>query len=407
MDGIYTKASNHDPRRRKIKVVHLLSGKEGGGILTVVLSLINNFDPDVIEPSIIFLSPNSVPGEKSKQRYKCHFIKKRFRGNPLVILKIISFCIKHHIDILHTHSISSNFYGRLAGILTPGTRVITTVHAWTHDELRGVYGDSRISVWLHRIDLWMSRLSKRLITVSGALKEDLISRRISKGKIHVISHGIKVNDLHVEEQEIQAKRQALKLLPEEKIIGIVGRLTPVKNHELFLRAAKWVSDRNSNCRFLIIGDGPLRQKLEGLALRLSIEDLVIFTGWVDQIAPFMNLMDLMVMTSHSEGFGYVLLEGMACGKPVVATSVSEIPRIIIHGKTGLLIPPGDHQALAKSIEILIRNHKLRKEIGQRARQSVAERFKLDHEVKDTISVYLQVLGLHDLFKHREIPLRHL
>lgn len=401
MDGINTKSNNYGLRRRKIKVAHLLSGKEGGGIFTVVLSLINNFDPDVIEASIIFLSPNSVPGNESRQRYHCHLIKKRFRGDPLVIAKIISFCIKHNIDILHTHSISSNLYGRLAGIFTRRTAVITSVHAWTRDELRGAYGDSRLSVWLHRIDLWMSRLSERLIAVSCALKDGLISCRISKDKIHVISHGIKVRDFDVNQQEIHTKRRALKLLPEEIIIGIVGRLTPVKNHELFLRAAKWVSERNENCRFLIVGDGPLRQNLEYLARDLSIANRVIFTGWVKRIAPLVHLMDMMVMTSRSEGFGYVLLEGMACGKPIISTSVSEIPRIIIHEKTGLLVPPGNHQAIAKSIELLVRNKKLREEMGKRAREGVAARFRIDREVEDTISVYLQVLGCQELLTPAE------
>lgn len=391
----FTRYKSHNLQRRKIRVAHLLSSKKGGGIFNVVTSLITNFDPNVVEASILLLSPNPIL-KKNCQRFKCHLIRKRFRGSLLVVLRIIVYCVKHNIDILHTHSIASNFYGRLAGFFLNRTAVITTVHAWTHDELRGALGDTRLSVWVERTDLWMSRLSKRLIAVSHALKESLISRKIPKDKIHVISHGIKVKDLHVEEQEIHAKRRALRLLPEYKIIGIVGRLTPVKNHELFLRAAKLVSNRNNNCRFLVVGDGPLRQHLESLARNLSIADRVIFTGWVDRIAPLLHLMDILVMSSRSEGFGYVLLEGMACGKPIISTNVSEIPRIIIHGKTGLLTPPGNHQALAKSIELLVRNKKLREEMGRRAKLSVAEKFRIDHEVEDTISVYLQLLGRQEL-----------
>jgi glycosyltransferase involved in cell wall biosynthesis len=388
----YNRSKKYQFPERRLRVAHLLSGKEGGGILTVGLSLIENLDPNVAEASILLLSPNALSIDKRAQGYKCHLIRKRFRGSLLVVFRIILYCRKNQIDILHTHSIPSNFYGRLAGIFLNRTYVVTSVHAWTRDELRSAFGDSRRSAWLYRMDLWMSRFSDQLIAVSQALKEELILLGMPEEKTHAVPHGIKVEDFEIKDQEIDAIRRNLRLLPGEKIIGIVGRLTAVKNHTLFLHAAKLVSKRYRDCRYVIAGDGPLRQDLEELARDLSIADSVIFTGWVDHIPALLHLMDIVVMTSRSEGFGYVLLEAMACGRPIIATRVSEIPRIISHGKNGLLVPPGDAKMLANTIEFLLRDPRRRIKMGKCARQSVTDKFGIDREVQRIMSVYVKTVS---------------
>lgn len=398
MDGIYPKRRNSKfSKRRKVRVVHLLSGREGGGITKAVLSLIKNFNSHIIESSMLLLSRNDLLRDVSSQGYQCHVIKKRFRGSLIVVLRIILYCLKHDIDILHTHSISSNFYGRLAGILMKNTTVITTVHARTLDELRGSFRNRILALCIHRIDLWMHRFSNQLIAVSYSLRDSLISRGVPENNIQAIPHGIDCDELDVGEEEIEAARLALKVRSNEKIVGIVGRLTHVKNHELFLRAAKIVSTGHPNCRFVIVGDGPLRKDLKDFARDLSISDKTIFTGWVDRIVPVLHLMDILVIASRSEGFGYVVLEGMACSRAIVSTGVSEIPRIISDGKTGLLVPPDDPKALAQAIDGLLRSPQWRKEMGELAREAVAERFRLDSEIERTKELYIMTLASQNVF----------
>jgi glycosyltransferase involved in cell wall biosynthesis len=379
---------------KKIRVTHLLSGKEGGGISTVIRSLINNFDKNLVEASFLLLSQNRIFEDGGKTSF--HVIKKSHRGSPFVIQRIVSHCREYEIDILHTHSISGNFYGRIAGIFMNKTAVVTTVHAWTREELRGAFSNPRIMEWLHGTDLWMHRFSDRLIIISHALADDLVSRGVPAEKMHVITHGIRVEDFQVPDQEIRNAREALNIPPGAKIVGIVGRLTPVKNHQLFLRAAKQVLKIHKACRFLIVGDGPLRKNLESLARDLSIEEQTIFAGWVNPMAPVLHLMDILAVTSRSEGFGYVLLEGMACGKAIVATNVSDIPRIISHGKTGLLVPSDDHRALAKSISSLLQHPVYRAELGALARKTVAVKFQLGDEVRRTTEVYWRALNRRTL-----------
>ncbi len=379
-------------KRPRVRVAHLLSGREGGGITTVVLSLIENFDPGVIEASILLLSRNSIM--KDRIGFKCHLIRKRLRGSPIAIFRVFLFCLRHDIDILHTHSVSSNFYGRIAGVWLPRTTVVTTIHARTFDELMGSFRYGILAWCIHRIDLWMHRFSRQIIAVSESLKKDLIANGVPEKKIHTIRHGIRMSSINVTEREVEEVRRRLNLDGNEKIVGIVGRLTWVKNHELFLRACKLVASKHRDLVLLIVGDGPLRKNLETLARNLSISETTIFTGWVAKVYPILHLLDLLVISSLSEGFGFILLEGMACGRAIVATRVSEIPWILEDGKTGILFPPNDINTCAEAIDYLLRHPQKRRQMGELARREISKKFPIDKEVESTMDVYLSTLTPH-------------
>lgn len=392
MDGICARKENRNLQRRKLRVVHLLSGREGGGITTVVSSLIQYADPDSLEASILLLAPNPKLARRSEE-FKCHLIRKRFPGSPIAVFRIIAYCLRFHIDILHTHGISSNFYGRTAGIFMTRTAVVTTVHARTYDELRGAFRNKMLAWYIHKIDLWMHRLSARIIAVSDFLRRELIANGVPEGKIFAVPHGILPSSADVAVKEVEAVRRNLNVGSNKKIVGIVGRLTPVKNHELFIRACKEVAAKHPELVVLIVGDGSLRNHLEALAEDLSISAITIFTGWVDAIYPILHLLDVQVISSLSEGFGYILLEGMACKRAIVATAISEIPRILEDRRTGLLVPPNDIGALANAIDYLLRNPRKRNEMGELARKEVTKRFGIEREVERTREVYVHALGI--------------
>ena len=392
MDGICARKENRNLQRRKLRVAHLLSGREGGGITTVVSSLIEYSDPDTLDASILLLSPNRKLARKS-EGLKCHVIRKRFPGSLIAVFRIIVYCLRFHIDILHTHSISSNFYGRTAGIFITRTAVVTTVHARTYDELQGAFRNKAFAWCIHKIDLWMHRLSARIIAVSDFLRKDLIANGVPEGKIYAVPHGILPSSVDVSVKEIEAVRRNLNVGGNKKIVGIVGRLTPVKNHEFFIRACKEVAAKHPELVVLIVGDGSLRNHLEALAKDLSISEITIFTGWVDEIYPILHLLDVLVISSLSEGFGYILLEGMACKRAIVATAISEIPRILEDRKTGLLVPPNNIDALANAMGYLLRNPRKRNEMGELARKEVTKRFGIEREVERTLEVYFHALGI--------------
>jgi L-malate glycosyltransferase len=373
--------------KKVTRVIHLLSGREGGGIGKVIGNLLKHNDSQDIVSSCIFLSKGRLWHEFRALGIPCLFIPKRFRGDLLVIKKIIRFCADKGVDILHTHSITGNLYGRLAGMLIPDVCIITTVHAKTFDELAGRYKIKFAVRLIHQADIIMSVLSYRLVAVSHSLKEYLVSKGICPEKIEIITHGINDDYLIAGQDEVRQVRQFLKIHQEETVIGIVGRLTRVKRHDIFLKAAQKVLQRYKKCRFLIVGDGPLRKELEIMCYKLGISEKVQFYGWADKIAPLLNIIDIQVQVSESEGFGYAVLEGMACSKAIISTAVSELPRIISHGKTGLLIPPDDSESLFNAIKFFAENPDKMLLMGKNARTAVFANFSLAEEINRTSDLY--------------------
>jgi glycosyltransferase involved in cell wall biosynthesis len=238
----------------------------------------------------------------------------------------------------------------------------------------------------------MHRFSERIIAVSESLKKDLTAKGVPKEKIYTIRHGIHIGSVNATEKEIEEVKRTLNLADNTQTVGTVGRLTWVKNHELFIQACKLIAPKHPDLVFLIVGDGLLRKDLETLVRELSMSERIIFTGWVNKIYPILHLLDVLVVSSRSEGFGYILLEGMACRNAIVATHVSEVPQIIGDGETGILVPSDNVQALADAIDYLLHHPKQRKEMGELARRKVSRRFPIEREVESTMEIYLKTLG---------------
>lgn len=138
-------------------------------------------------------------------------------------------------------------------------------------------------------------------------------------------------------------------LEDAPIVGCVGKFTEVKGHEHFLRAAALVHHRRPDARYLLVGDGPRRAMLADLAGELGLESVVCFAGARGDVPGILKSMDVFVLPSISEGLPNVVLEAMAAGRPIVATTVGGVPEVVEHGSNGLLVAPGDHEAMARAI----------------------------------------------------------
>ncbi len=176
-------------------------------------------------------------------------------------------------------------------------------------------------------------------------------------------------------------------------VGIVGRLSEVKNHFNFLDAAASVINEAGNVRFYIVGEGPLRSRLEEHASNLGISGHTVFTGYRSDIGRILDDLDLSVISSDSEGLPMVVLESMASGTPVVSTAVGGIPELIVDGKTGILVPPGDSRALADAILDLVRDPGLRDAMGTASRSRVERHFSTDIMVEKYCTAYGKLLDL--------------
>jgi len=194
--------------------------------------------------------------------------------------------------------------------------------------------------------------TNRIITVCEAMKREALSAGIAgDGKFITIYSGIDLNPfLHVRGDTLKKKKE-LGINGVDKVIGKIGRFFPLKGHEYLIKAAPEVVNVFPNVKFLLVGDGILREKLQLEIGKLGLEDRFIFTGLVDQkdIPLLISVMDILVHTSLREGLARVLPQAIACGKPVISFDIDGAGEVVIPGETGSIVPARDVSALSKAM----------------------------------------------------------
>lgn len=355
----------------KINILHVILSLEIGGMEQVVSDLVRNLDRTRFNPVIVCLDTVGPLGEELIRQ-----------GVPVIKLEpmvpvvslifpyeLIRIIRRYGADIIHVHS-GCWYKGAAAAFFTDVRSVIYTEHGRT-------FPDPPLTLVLDRIYSW---LTSRVIAVSHDLAGYMNSKiGISKKKIGVIINGID------EVRFIPSGETAGK----GETIGIVARLAPVKGIDILLRAMRIVVSKRPSSRLKIVGDGPERQALEKLAVNLGISDNVEFLGFMREIPHLLGQMDLVVLSSYSEGTSITLLEAMAAGKPVVVTSVGGNSAIVEDGKNGFLVPPGAPGELADAILRLLDDHKLRERMSAENRRKIARSFSVGAMTKAYEAVYAE------------------
>ncbi len=280
-------------------------------------------------------------------------------------------------DIVQTWLFTADLYGRIAAKMSGVPVIISTVRSVELDKpAHYVLADRLLNRW-----------TDRFIVNAKAVGDVLTEReKVSREKIDLIYNGLDLTGLDPAKQDgFFRKKHGLSAgIP---VIGIVGRLAPVKDHETFLKAAALAAADLPEAVFVVVGGGPLKATLESQAKRLGLSSRVRFLESQLQVAEVYSGLDLLVVSSLYEGCSNVVLEAMAMGKPVIATSVGGNPELVIQGKTGLLVPPKDAGLLAQRIKEMVLQPQKRLEMGRQARLMVKERFTLGRMVDQTEAVY--------------------
>jgi glycosyltransferase involved in cell wall biosynthesis len=270
--------------------------------------------------------------------------------SPLADLKTLATLVRlmrrMRPHIVHTHTAKAGFVGRLAAVLC---RVPVVVHTFHGHVFQGYFGETktRLFIGLERL---AARGSDVILTISQRLKDDLVAYRIApEEKIKIVPLGLKLLRLTDLEALRGSFRQEGGFSTETPLVGIIGRLVPIKNHELFLAAASRVSQARPEVRFVIVGDGERRAALEALVGQLGLADRVWFAGWRDDLPRIYADLDALVISSNNEGTPVSIIEAMAARVPVVATEVGGVPDLLRDGQLGTLVPPEDAEALAEAI----------------------------------------------------------
>lgn len=231
--------------------------------------------------------------------------------------------------------------------------------------------------WSNRI--LFGRVVTAVIANSEETKRCILhhnSKLIASERIHVIYNGIDIQEFDSLPGDSIYQRQT-----EEIILGNVGRMVEQKGQDMLLQIARLLKQRNINFKLLIGGDGKLRSRLEKRVEEWHLEEEVIFMGFVKNVRAFMQTIDIFLLTSLWEGFGYVLVEAMACQKPVLAYGISSNPEIVKDGESGYLVEFKNTLAFTEKLERLIGDEVLRKKMGKTGRKRVEELFSIEQTLK--------------------------
>ena len=314
-----------------------------------------------------------------------HMIKKSL-PYPFSIPSLVWF-LKHKIielnpDIVHAQG-SFAPYSTAAALVRNKYPTLLTMHGILAKELKFHKGINFIFIlFIHKPNekYVVSKISN-IIAVSLHVKN--VISDMTQSQIYVIQNGIDFEDIH----NVQPHKSI-----EYPSILFVGGLSKVKGIDTLLNAVPIIRKKILNLCLYIAGSGPEENKLKELVKELNIEENVNFLGYVSEIEKYSyyKSADVCVFPSIYEPFGIVLLEAMACGKPVVASNVGGIPFVVEEGKTGLLFESGNVEDLADKIMTILKNEELREKMGEAGRERAKE-FTWDKIAERTVEVYKEIL----------------
>jgi len=304
-----------------------------------------------------------------------------------IVMFLTRFLSEHRVDLVHTHRYKDTVLGAAAAKLAGVPHVIRTMHGLREP----MTGWNRIKFGAYQtLDTMMLRwCGDRVIAVSNRMAGDLISNGYRSSQVTVIHNGIDLRKVSANRNSEEIKRE-LGLDGAAIVIGTAGRLAPVKGHDTFLRAARLILDREPGARFAIAGDGPLEHDLKAQASRLGIGEACRFLGARSDVNDVMSAMDVFVLPSLNEGLPMAVLEAMALAKPVVTSKVGGLPEVIRHGESGVLVPPGNDEALASACLELARDRQRAARMGAQAKRSVEDEFSHERNGQALIDVYRAV-----------------
>ena len=231
-----------------------------------------------------------------------------------------------------------------------------------------------------------------VIAISRQIEQSLIAGGVSVNKVRTIYSGIDFPERQLTHDD-QAIRQMIGLPNEAVLLGTIANLFPRKGYEVMLRALPAIVRAAPTVHYVIVGsdDNDYADRLKRLASELTIADRVHIVGFQDPVQPFLAALDLYTHPALMEGFGIAVVEAMAMGKAVVATTTGGLPEVVAHGDTGLLVPPGDAESLAAAVISLLKDKARREQMGLSGRARAQERFSLDASVAHMEQLYGDVL----------------
>jgi glycosyltransferase involved in cell wall biosynthesis len=293
-------------------------------------------------------------------------------------------------DIVHTHTAKAGTLGRVAARLAGVPIVVHTFHGHV---LSGYFGP--LKTWFFTtVERLLARWSDAIVSVSETCRRDLLALGIGdEGKMLTIPLGLELDRFPERVPQLRGRlRERLSIPPGVPIVSNVARMVPIKRHDVLLRAVPIVWREMPEVRFLLVGDGEIRPKIERLARELGLDDRLVWTGFIDEQELIYADTDLLALTSDNEGLPVAVIEAMASGRPVVATRVGGVPELVEEGVTGYMVPPGNPELLAKTLLTALKDMDRLREMGREGQKRVLEQYSSRRLIRDIDLLYQSFLG---------------
>jgi glycosyltransferase involved in cell wall biosynthesis len=391
----------------KIRIARIVTRMDMGGAQQAVLYLANHLNRDLFEQIVITGEGGLLSPDLDSASYvRRHIVSELTRHvgvaglvtDLTAVVKIRRILENEKPDIAHTHTPKAGIVGRWASWLAGVPRIAHTFHGFGFGELHPMFKK--------QLYILTERLTGTITTQFVVVSENNRLKGLDYGfycaqNCELIRSGVDFSSFQTGTPDKFKKKIELELQPSDKIVGIVAGFKPPKGLHDFLDVARRVRDQSPQTKFLMVGDGELRNELELQVRRLHLDSVVKMLGWRRDVPELMQIFDIFLLTSHWEGLPRVLLEAMSLGIPIVASDVDGISEVVQRGENGYLSPPGDTPEMARQVLQLLDDDQLRRSMGRRS-QRMVEPFSAQRMLKDYTHLYLRMMN-----RSREVdPLLH-
>lgn len=360
----------------KKNILHIIQGGKGGTLEYIKL-LLKYSDKQFI--STIICS-GEIYEELTALGYNTYKVEMARNISPKNDIKslynIVNYIRKNQVDIVYCHSSKAGALGRIASFITHKYNVYNP-HGWSFN----MRVSKKKQLFYSFIEKILSIFCNKIIMISEQEYQSALDKHIcSRDKLILIKNGVDISKFYKNSYKENIK--SLNIPDDYKIIGMCARLEEQKAPLTFVEIAKLVTDKYKKCKFILVGDGYLKDKVTQRIKDLQLEDKFILVGWTNHPEKYISIMDIGVLTSVWEGFGLSLAEYMSSSVPIVASNVDGIPYVVKDNEDGFLCNPNDINAFTQNILNLLYDNDLYNKFSKSAFEHACNDFNITRVIKE-------------------------
>lgn len=372
---------------RKVNILQYIETSGPGGAETVLVNIAHHLNRDRFRPSVIVHQSDWLHEQLKKADIPTRVIPCQRSWDIGFLRQFIRACREQQIDLIHSHLYGASLYACLAGFI-----LRVPVIATFHNELLLPGSPVR---FMRLKNVLIRHLASKIVLVADFMKGDyVIKGKYPPEKLVTVYNGIEFAPLDSSDHSNELRRE-LSLEQTDLLVGHVANFRAPKGHRYLIEAAALVCSGEPRARFLLVGDfgdGAIKAEVDKIIADNNLEDKIILTGFRSDAGQLLQIMDVFVLPSISEGHPLSVVEAMVAGKPVVATNVGGLPEIVKSEETGFLVEPRDVAGLAEKVSLLLNDEQLRVKMGSRGRELATSRFSLTAMMSEYEKLYEEALA---------------